>query len=651
MTTTRVDVDRLQRLWDAPPTLLGWLTMVNHKTIGKRFLVTGAAFFVLGGIFALVMRVQLALPELEILDPQVYNELFTMHGVTMAFLFIVPVLEGFAIFILPLMVGARDLPFPRLTAFGYWVYLLAGVFIFSSVFVGAVPDGGWYAYVPFTGPEFTPGLSMDFWLLGITFLEISAIGAGIEIAALLVKNRAPGMTIARMPLFAWSMLVTAFIIIFAFPTLIVGSILLEVERKIGAPFYNPDLGGNEILWQHLFWWFGHPDVYIWLLPGVGIISMIVPTFTRTPLVGYTWVVASTVVSGVLSFGVWVHHMFTVGLPLLSISFFGGASLVFALPSGVQVFSWIATIWRGSIRWATAMLFAVGTLLTFTFGGISGIMLGVVPFNWQAHDTHFVVAHFHYVLIGGSVLPMFAGAYYWWPKLTGRMLSEHLGRWHFWLFVIGLNLTFFPLHVLGFLGMPRRVYTYLEGLGWGPLNLLATIGAFLTAAGVLVFLVNAVVSQRRPVADPDPWGAGTLEWAGPTLPPSYNFAISPVVRSRYPLWEQESIEADDELTRRWTVPLADPLEDEREILVTSEIDAEPQTVAILPQQSVWPPTVAVTLAVALTGVLADIYWIASLGLVASVAGAVAWAWSRKDFAAITYPQSPMARQTGGLSDER
>ena len=629
MTAVDSDTSVLEQVWATPPTVKSWLGMVNHKAIGKRFLVTGAGFFVLGGLLALTMRTQLALPERALVGPQTYNELFTMHGVTMAFLFIVPVLEGFAIFILPLLIGARDLPFPRLTAFGYWVYLFAGVFIYGSVFVGAVPDGGWYAYVPFTGPEFTPGLSMDFWLLGITFLEISAIGAAVEMAALLFKNRAPGMTISRMPIFAWSMLVTSFIIIFAFPTLIVGSVLLEVERKLGAPFYNAALGGNEVLWQHLFWWFGHPDVYIWLLPGVGIVSMVVSTFSRTPLVGYTWVVASTIVAGVLSFGVWVHHMFTVGLPLLTISFFGGASLVFAIPSGVQVFSWIATMWRGTVRWTTSMLFAVGTLVVFTFGGISGITLGAVPFNWQVHDTYYVVAHFHYVLLGGSVLPMFAGAYYWWPKLTGRLLSERLGRWNFWLFIAGLNLTFLPLHIVGFLGMPRRVYTFLDGLGWTPFNLLATAGAFLTAAGVLLFLVNAVVSQRGPAAPDDPWDAGTLEWSGTALPTNANFTVIPTVRSRYPRWQQDSLEGDEE-TRAWTVPLAEPLRQEREILVTSEIDAEPQTVAILPQQSLWPVTLATTLAFALAGLLADVYWIAIVGLLASVTAALCWSGSRSDF---------------------
>jgi heme/copper-type cytochrome/quinol oxidase subunit 1 len=360
-TEHEIEAVELDRVWASPPTLQGWLGMVNHKSIGKRFLFTGLVFFLLGGLFALLVRLQLAYPQLEILDAQAYNEVFTMHGVVMAFLFIVPILEGFAIYILPLMVGARDLPYPRLTAFGYWVYLMAGVFIFASFLVD-VPDGGWYAYVPFTGPDFRPDFGMDFWLLGVTFLEISAIAAGIEIIALLVKNRAPGMSISRMPLFAWAMLVTAFIILFAFPTLIVGSILLEIDRKLGTVFYNPEVGGSAVLWQHMFWWFGHPDVYIWLLPGIGAVSHIISTFSRTPLVAYTWVVATTIFIGVLSFGVWVHHMFTVGLPLLTISFFGGASLVFALASGVQVFAWIATLWRGRVVWCPGVVLAVGSVV-------------------------------------------------------------------------------------------------------------------------------------------------------------------------------------------------------------------------------------------------------------------------------------------------
>jgi cytochrome c oxidase subunit I+III len=632
--------DQLARVWDAPPTLVGWLGLVNHKGIGRRFLLTGLVFFLVGGVFALLMRLQLALPGMRFLDAQLYNELFTMHGVTMAFLFIVPVLEGFAIFVLPLMVGARDLPLPRLTAFGYWVYLLSGIFLYSSFLVGAVPDGGWYAYVPFTGPEFSPGLGMDFWLLGITFLEISAISAGIEILVLLFRNRAPGMSISRMPLFAWSMLVTSFIIIFAFPTLIVGSVLLELDRKVGTVFYNPDAGGSVVLWQHLFWWFGHPDVYIWLLPGVGILSTVIPVFCRTRLVGYGWVVAATIVAGILSFGVWVHHMFTVGLPLLTSSFFGGATLLFALPSGVQVFAWIATLWRGAIAWTTSMLFAVGAVVVFVFGGISGVTLAVVPFNWQVHDTYYVVAHFHYVLIGGSVMPMFAAAYFWWPQLTGRLLSERVGRWNFWTFLVGLNLTFLPLHLVGFLGMPRRIYTFLPGLGWDLHNLLATLGAATLAVSVALFVGNCVASVRRPHLEAaDPWGAATLEWAVALPAPTYNFRTFPVVRSRYPLWDglargeppaHPTAWPPAAETERWTGPLAEPRNGLREVLSTTEIDAVPEAVVTLPQQSHWPLVTAVSLAVGLAGLLADAYAIATIGLLASVTCAVGWAWSIRDF---------------------
>jgi cytochrome c oxidase subunit I+III len=625
----RTGAAELHRVWASPPTLRGWLGMVNHKSIGKRFLVTGAVFFAIGGLFALIVRLQLAWPGLELIDPQTYNEIFTMHGVTMAFLFIVPILEGFAIFVLPLMVGARDLPFPRLTAFGYWVYLLAGVFLYASFLVD-VPDGGWYAYVPFTGPDFSPTFGMDFWLLGVTFLEISAIAAGIEIIALLFKNRAPGMSISRMPLFAWAMLVTAFIILFAFPTLIVGSILLELDRKLGSVFYNPDVGGSAVLWQHLFWWFGHPDVYIWLLPGMGVVSMVISTFARTKLVGYTWVVAATIVIGVLSFGVWVHHMFTVGLPLLTISFFGGASLVFALASGVQVFAWIATIWRGRVVWSTAMLYAVGSVLVFVFGGLSGVTLGVVPFNWLAHDTYYVVAHFHYVVLGGSVLPMFAAAYYWWPTLTGRALDERLGRWNFWLFMIGTNLTFLPLHVVGLLGMPRRIYTFLPGLGWDLYNLFATVGMGIAVIGFAVFVWNAFKTQRAPPAAPNLWQAGTLEWAVPTPVPNHNFTRFPVVRSRYPLWDQDTLDATDAVVLEKIEAVSRPRNQMREVLVTTEVDADLQSIVTLPQQSQWPWITALAIAISLVGVLFDIYWLALLALAGTVVCCIGWAWPNRDY---------------------
>lgn len=619
----------LDRIWGNPPTLRGWLGMVNHKAIGRRFLVTGGVFFALGGVLALIVRLQLAWPGVEIVDAETFNEVFTMHGVTMAFLFIVPLLEGFAIFVLPLMLGARDLPYPRLTAFGYWVYLLAGIFLYASFLVD-VPDAGWYAYVPFSGSDFSPSKGMDFWLLGVTFLEISAIGAAVEILALTFKNRAPGMSISRIPLFAWSMLVTSFVIIFAFPTLILGSILLELDRKIGSVFYTPEAGGSEVLWQHLFWWFGHPDVYIWLLPGIGITSMVIATFARTPIVGYTWLVASSIVIGVLSFGVWVHHMFTSGIPLLTISFFGGASLVFAVASGVQVFAWIATLWRGRIVWSTAMLFAVGSVLVFVFGGLSGITLGVVPFNWLAHDTYYVVAHFHYVVIGGAVMPMFAAAYYWWPSVTGRMLDERLGRWVFWLFLVGSNLTFLPLHVAGLLGMPRRIYTYLPGLGWDVWNLLATIGAGLTAVSVLVFVWSAIKSRGSEPVGPNPWGAGTLEWAVDAPVPNYNFARFPVVRSRYPLWEQASLEPGDDEVGDAVTATAVPRNRMREVLVTSEVDAELQGLVTLPQQSQFSWLTALAIAIGLVGLLFSIYWLALLGLAATVVCAIGWAWPNRDY---------------------
>jgi cytochrome c oxidase subunit I len=619
----------LDYIWGNPPTVRGWMGMLNHKSIGRRFLVTGLVFFALGGLFALIVRLQLAWPGIEIVDAERFNQLFTMHGVTMAFLLIVPVISGFSVYVTPLMVGARDLPYPRLTAFGYWVYLLAGIFVYASFLVD-VPDGGWYAYVPFTGKEHSPTEGMDFWLLGITFLEMSAIVGGIEVLAVLFKHRAPGMAISRIPLFSWTMIVTAFIIIFAFPTLIVGSILLELDRKVGSVFYNPEIGGSEVLWQHLFWWFGHPDVYIWLLPGMGIVSMVVAAGARTHLVGYVWVVAATIVIGVLSFGVWVHHMFTVGLPLLTISFFGGASLVFAVASGVQVFAWLATLWRGRIVWSTALLFAVGSIVVFVFGGLSGVTLGVVPFNWLAHDTYYVVAHFHYVAIGGVIMPFFAAAYFWWPLFTGKRLGEGLGRWHFWLFFVGSNLTFLPLHVAGLLGMPRRIYTFLPGLGWEIWNLLATLGMALTTLAFLVFVANILKSRRAPAAEPNPWGAGTLEWATPLPVPNHNFTRFPAVRSRYPLWEQDSLKADDTAVRERVEQTADGGSRMREVLITSEVDAEVEGMMNLPQQSQLPWITPLAIAISLAGVLFDIWWLAIVAGLGAAACALVWAWPNHDY---------------------
>jgi cytochrome c oxidase subunit I+III len=615
----------LARTWGSPATLRGFLGAVNHKAVGMRFIVTAFVFLLVGGVEALLMRTQLALPLLGVIGPQTYNELFTMHGTTMMFLFAVPMLEGLGSYFVPLMLGTRDMPFPRLNAFGYWAFLFGALFLHASFFVGAAPDGGWFAYVPLTRAEFSPPPGLDFWLLGVTFVEIAGVVFAIEMIVLVLKQRAPGMALSRMPLFAWTMLATAFTMLFAFPPLIVASILLELDRKVGTVFYDPTAGGDPILWQHLFWFFGHPDVYILFLPAAGIVSMIIPAFVRRRIAGYSFLVAATLITALLSFGVWVHHMYAVGLPLLTMSFFAAASLLFAVPNGIQYFAWTATIWRGAtVVWRTPFLFVVGFLVIFLLGGVTGLMVAITPFDWQVHDSFFVVAHFHYVLIGGVVFPFLAGLHYWWPKLTGRMPSEVLGRWSFWLTFVGFNATFFVQHFLGLLGMPRRVYTFLPGLGWDWWNLISTLGAYMLGAGIALFGANLVWAWIRGApAPPDPWGGTSLEWATSSPPPPYNFRTLPSVVSREPMWDDPPQVAD--AVAGWTEPLVEPVEGRREVLGTTELDAEPEEVFDLPQQSHWPLWTALAVAALLLGVLIDAYWLAVLGLLAAAGSTAAWLW--------------------------
>jgi cytochrome c oxidase subunit I+III len=617
---------RLVEAWRSPRGFAA-LSAVNHKNIGMRFIVTGFIFFVIGGLQALLIRLQLAVPDNAVIGPDFYNQMFTMHGTTMMFLFAVPILEGFGMYLVPLQVGTRDLPFPRLNAFGYWCYLFGGLFLYSSFLTGQVPDGGWFAYPPFTGAEFSPDLGLDFWLLGVTFVEISAIVGAIELVVVILKRRAPGMSLNRLPLFSWAMLITSFMILFAMPSLIVGSVMLEIERKLGTFFYNPAGGGDPLLWQHLFWFFGHPEVYIMLLPAVGIISMVVPVFMRTRIVGYTFLVVATVAIGLISFGVWVHHMFAVGFPMLTLTFFAGASLVIAIPSGVQVFAWVATIWRGSAVWKAPSLFVVGFLVIFVLGGITGVMVAIVPFNLQVHDSFFVVAHFHYVLIGGVVFPVMAGLYFWIPKISGRMLKEGLSKTSFWLVFIGFNLAFFPQHFLGFLGMPRRVYTYGPGLGWEGHNLVSTLGAFVLASGILVFLIDFFYSLRRgPRAPANPWNAGTLEWAAESPPAPHNFDVIPSVDGRDPLWDQTSLLPEEPRVPRVGEP---PEEGRREVINTTILTAAPQNVVSLPGPSYMPLGAALGISLFLFGVLLDLVWAMAAGGVVVAIALIWWLWPEKE----------------------
>jgi cytochrome c oxidase subunit 1 len=528
-----------------PPTWLAWLTTTDHKKIGLMYILGGIFFFLIGGIDAALIRTQLAASNMKLLHPDLYNEIFTMHGLIMIFLFATPTIAGFGNYLVPLMIGQRDMAFPRLNALSLWAFLLGGLLLLVGQATGNAPNAGWFNYVPLSGPRFSRGLNVDFWIVGTTLLTISSTAGAINFIVTILRMRAPGMGINQMPLFVWTVLVTAFIIVVAFPPLSVSAALLYLDRNLGTSWYDPAGGGDPILWQHLFWNFGHPEVYILILPVMGMLSEIFPVFSRKPIFGYLFVAWSTVAIGVLSYTVWAHHMFTVGMPLLSQAFFAANTNLVAVPTAVKIFNWLATMWGGKLRLATPMLFAIGFLGMFLLGGIAGVVVATVPVDWQVHDSYFVVAHFHYVFFGGTAFGLFAGLYYWFPKMSGRLFDERLGRWHFWLWFVGGNLTFMPMYFLGLLGMPRRYYTYDAARGWDFWNLVATVGAYMLAAGTLVALYNLWHAWRRgPEAGPNPWDAWTLEWATSSPPPDYNFARLPSVKSARPLWDEAYPEQAD-----------------------------------------------------------------------------------------------------------
>ncbi len=525
---------QLDAVWRTPPGF-GRLSAVNHSIIGRRFIIAAFVFFGIGGVLAMLIRAQLASPHSAFLGSETYNQVFTMHGTVMMFLFAIPMFEGLAMYLLPKMLGARDMAFPRLSAYGFWCYVFGGSILIAGLVLGLAPDGGWFMYTPLSSRTYTPGINADIWLIGITFVEISALSAAIEIIVTIFKLRAPGMSLEKMPLFAWYLLITAFMMLLGFPPLIVGSVLLELERAFDLPFFDPTRGGDPLLWQHLFWLFGHPEVYIIFLPAAGAVSTILPVLARREIIGYLWIVVSIVALAFLSFGLWVHHMFTVGIPHLALAFFSSASTAVAVPTAVQIFAWIGTLLAGRPQLKLPMLYLLGFFSVFVMGGLTGVMLAVVPFNWQVHDTHFVVAHLHYVLVGGFIFPMLAAAYYWLPLFTGRAPRLSLGVTAFWLIFIGFNLTFLIMHVTGLMGMPRRIYTYEPGVGWAWLNLVSSIGSFLMAIGFALFTIDVVLQclfGRRTARNP--WGAGTLEWATAMPPPTYNFASLPAVSDRSPL---------------------------------------------------------------------------------------------------------------------
>ncbi|GAC1443329.1 MAG: hypothetical protein NVSMB52_01580 [Chloroflexota bacterium] len=522
--------------------LLTWVKTTDHKLIGILYLATSLFFFLVGGVEALFMRWQLALPQNHVLSPEVYNQLFTMHGVTMIFLVVMPFLVGFANYFLPLMIGARDIAFPRLNAMSYWLFLFGGILLYFSVIEGTMPAVGWFSYANLWERPYTMDNGPEFWAVSLIVLGAASIATALNLIVTVVALRCRGMSLNRMPLFVWMVLVNSFLIIWAMPFLTADSILLLFDRIANTHFFVPEQGGNVVMWQHIFWGFGHPEVYIMILPGFGMASEIIPVFSRKPIFGYTFVAFSGVAIGFISFIVWAHHMFTVGLTTSEQAFFAATSMIIAVPTGVKVFNWLGTMWGGQIRWTTAMKFCSSFIFLFTIGGISGVLFSVVPLDYASSDTYFVVAHFHYVLFGGSMFLILSGIYYWFPKMTGRMLSEKIGSLNFWSMFIGFNLTFFPQHFL--VAMPRRVYTYTN-TDWTLPNLLSSIGAFTIAVSTMVLLYNIFTSLRHgEKAGPNPWNAWTLEWATPSPPPAYNFAELPEVRSRRPLWDLAHPEAPD-----------------------------------------------------------------------------------------------------------
>ena len=614
--------EQFERVW-AQPTEWRAISAVNNSVVGSRFIITGFVFFLVGGVMALLLRTQLIVPDNDFLSPELYNQLFTMHGTIMMFVFAVPVMEAFGAYLVPSMMGTRDLSFPRLTAYGYWCYVSGGLLLLSSFLVGSAPDGGWFMYVPLTSREYSLGMNQDFWLLGVTFVEIASITGALELIVTILKSRAPGMSLSRLPIFAWYMLAVSFMIIFGFPPLVLASIMLEAQRVFGLPFFDVSQGGDPLLWQHLFWIFGHPEVYIIFLPAAGLVSAMLPALARTPLVAYRWLVLAVIGTAFLSFGLWVHHMYATGIPMLALSFFAGASMAVSIPSGIQVFAWIGTLWNGRPQLRTPLLFIIGFIVIFVIGGLTGVMVAMVPFDWQVHDTYFVVAHFHYVLIGGMVFPLFAALFFYLPRLSGRMLSERLGQVSFWLLFVGFNVAFLPMHLTGLRGMPRRVFSYPAEAGWSVLNLVSTLGAYMVAVGVLVFIVNVCWHLRwgRP-AGINPWDAPGLEWADITPEPDFSIRSIPEVTSMDPLWEQEGLL---DRIRNGDEYLATAPEGKREVFTTSILDGTPQHVTRLPGPTFLPLFAAIATAVVFIGILLSVYEASAAGAAAFLVILLTWLW--------------------------
>ena len=583
-------------------TVWSWLTTVDHKRIGILYGTSAFIFFLVGGIEALIMRLQLARPDSTLVGPERFNELFTMHGTTMIFLAVMPLSAAFFNYMIPLMIGARDVAFPRLNALSYWIFLSGALFLNSSWLFGLAPDGGWFGYANLTSVQFSPRHTIDFWMLGLQILGVSSMLAGFNFLVTIINMRAPGMTLMRMPVFIWMSFVTQFLLVLAFPAITVALILLMFDRFFGTLFYAPAAGGDPLLWQHLFWIFGHPEVYILILPAMGIVSEVLPTFSRKPLFGAPVVIYSGIMIGFFGFGVWSHHMFSVGMGPVADAAFSISTMLIAVPTGVKILNWIGTLWGGTIRFRTPLYFSLGFIAMFTMGGLSGVMHASPPVDLQQTDTYFVVAHFHYVLFGGSIFGLFSGIYYWWPKITGKLLDERLGLWHFWSMMLGFNMTFFPQHYLGLIGMPRRIYTYAPDLGWNFWNLISTIGAFLIAVSLLFFIANVIKTRRSgAVAGNDPWDARTLEWSIPSPPPVYNFARLPQVQDRDDFWLQKYGDGHGGAPR----PKGGPV-------TAAEIAA-----IHMPPTSYWPLLLALALGVMVSGLMISMVQVAIGGVLTLV----------------------------------